>query len=108
MPFAVEFAQKELGFDNATLKIIKESTLLPEFFEGVHTGMNAANLHRMNANALAYVSDALDDICKGDKVFETSNFFVWVRDLMTIATTEALYGPENPLRNDATLMQDTW
>ncbi|GKT50810.1 25-hydroxycholesterol 7-alpha-hydroxylase [Colletotrichum spaethianum] len=107
-PFAVEFAQRELGFNNATLKIIQESTLVPEFFDGIHKSMTADNLHRMNANALAYVSNALDNVCKGSAAFEATNFFVWVRDLMTMATAEALYGPNNPLRKDASLMEDTW
>ncbi|KAK1523889.1 uncharacterized protein CCOS01_08976 [Colletotrichum costaricense] len=107
-PFAVEFAQRELGFNNETLKIIENGTLLPEFFEGIHVGMAADNLHRMNASALAYVSDALDDLCRGNEAYEASNFWIWVRDLMTMATTEALYGPGNPLKKDASLMKDTW
>ncbi|KAL2877214.1 hypothetical protein SGCOL_007610 [Colletotrichum sp. CLE4] len=107
-PFAVEFAQRELGFNNETLKIIEGGNLLPEFFEGIHVGMAADNLHRMNATALSYVSDALDDLCNGSEVYETANFWLWMRDLMTMATTEALFGPGNPLRKDASLMKDTW
>ncbi|KAK2043622.1 cytochrome P450 [Colletotrichum somersetense] len=107
-PFAVEFAQRELGFSNAILKTVQESTLVPDFFEGIHQSMAADNLHRMNANALAYVSDALDDVCKGSEAYEATNLFAWMRDLMTMATAEALYGPHNPLRKDASLMEDIW
>ncbi|KAK2057169.1 hypothetical protein LY76DRAFT_516842 [Colletotrichum caudatum] len=107
-PFAVEFAQRELGFSNAILKTVQESTLVPDFFEGIHQSMAADNLHRMNANALAYVSDALDDVCKGSEAYETTSLFAWTRDLMTMATAEALYGPHNPLRKDASLMEDIW
>ncbi|KAJ0164930.1 25-hydroxycholesterol 7-alpha-hydroxylase [Colletotrichum tanaceti] len=105
-PFAVEFGQREIGFGNAMLKVIQETTLLPEFFDSIHQSMTAANLHRMNANALKYVSDALDGVCDGSETFEATNFFVWVRNLMTMATTEALYGPGNPLRKSANLMED--
>ncbi|KAK1982475.1 cytochrome P450 [Colletotrichum cereale] len=107
-PFAVEFAQRELGFSNAVLKKIQESTLVPDIFDGIHKSMATDNLRRMNANALAYISDALDDVCKGSEAYEATNFFIWMRDLMTMATTEALYGPHNPLRNDASLMDDIW
>ncbi|TIC89847.1 25-hydroxycholesterol 7-alpha-hydroxylase [Colletotrichum higginsianum] len=107
-PFAVEFAQREIGFSNAMLKVIQETTLLPEFFDCIHKSMTADNLRQMNANALTYVSDALDGVCNGSETFEATNFFVWVRNLMTMATTEALYGPGNPLRNSASLMEDTW
>lgn len=54
---------------------MQESALLPEFFEGIHIGMAAANLHRMNAVALSYVSEALDNVCKGSEAFESTNFF---------------------------------
>ncbi|KAK6222082.1 hypothetical protein QIS74_04337 [Colletotrichum tabaci] len=107
-PFAVEFAQREIGFSNEMLKVIQETTLLPEFFDCIHKSMTADKLRQMNANALTYVSDALDGVCNGSETFEATNFFVWVRDLMTMATTEALYGPGNPLRNSASLMEDTW
>lgn len=107
-PFAVEFAQREIGFSNEMLKVIQETTLLPEFFDCIHKSMTADNLRQMNANALTYVSDALDGVCNGSETFKATNFFVWVRDLMTMATTEALYGPGNPLRNSASLMEDTW
>lgn len=37
-PFAVKFAQRELGFSNATLNILQANTLVPEFFEGFMWG----------------------------------------------------------------------
>lgn len=108
-PFAVEFAQRELGFNNETLKLLQNDTsLIPEFFEGIHVAMTAKYLHRMNANALSYISDSLNGLCKGGEPYECTNFFIWVRDLMTMATAEALYGPGNPFRKDASLMRDTW
>ncbi|KAJ0359266.1 hypothetical protein COL154_008410 [Colletotrichum chrysophilum] len=106
-PFALEFAQRELGFDNDTLKILRDSTLMPEFFDGIHAGMTPTNVRRMNANALRYVAKVLEDIPAGE-AFETTNFFLWVRNLMTLATAEALYGPANPLAKDASLMEEVW
>lgn len=106
-PFALEFAQRELGFDNDTLKILRDSTLMPEFFDGIHAGMTPTNVRRMNANALRYVAKVLGEIPAGE-AFKTTNFFLWVRDLITLATTEALYGPANPLAKDASLMEEVW
>ncbi|KAF9878224.1 prostacyclin synthase [Colletotrichum karsti] len=106
-PFAVEFAQRELGFDNDTLKILSNGVLLPQFFEGIHAAMTPRNVRRMNANALRHVAKVLEDIPDG-KAFESANFYVWVRDLMTIATAEALYGPENPIRKDESLLEQVW
>lgn len=105
-PFAVDFAQRELGFDDEKFRLIKETTLLAEFFEGIHAAMTPTNVRRMNANALRYVAEVLSKT--GDKPFETSNSFIWVRDLITIATADALYGPENPLKKDPSLLNELW
>ncbi|KAH7152650.1 cytochrome P450 [Dactylonectria macrodidyma] len=108
MPFAVEFAQRELGFSDRALKILKETDLIPDFFAVIHPAMTGSHLHKMNANALNYVSKQLDGIGGGGDAFVVPNLFVWVRDLMTMATTEALYGPDNPFRGRPSLIQDVW
>lgn len=108
MPFAVEFAQRELGFTDEAFKIVKETDLIPDFFAVIHPSMTGSHLHKMNANALNYVSKQLDGIGGGGETFVVSNLFVWVRDLMTMATTEALYGPGNPFRGRPDLVQDLW
>ncbi|KAF6835514.1 hypothetical protein CMUS01_05738 [Colletotrichum musicola] len=105
-PFAVEFAQRELGFDNEKLKLLQETNLIPEFFEGIHVAMTPSNVRRMNANALRYVAEVLAKT--GDEPFETSNAFLWIRDLITMATADALYGHENPLKKDPSLLDELW
>ncbi|KAH7009626.1 cytochrome P450 [Ilyonectria destructans] len=107
-PFAVEFAQRELRFGNEALKIIQETTLVPEFFSVIHPAMTGAHLHRMNATALNYVSNELHAIGSGGEALEVINLYQWVRDLMTLATTEALYGPDNPIKKHSGLVQDLW
>lgn len=102
----MEFAQRELRFSNDALKIIQETTLVPEFFSVIHPAMTGAHLHRMNATALNYVSNELDAIGNGGEALEVPNLYQWVRDLMTLATTEALYGPDNPIRKHPNLVQD--
>ncbi|KAF6816519.1 hypothetical protein CSOJ01_02901 [Colletotrichum sojae] len=105
-PFAVEFAQRELGFGDDKLKLLQESTMIYEFFEGIHVAMTPSNVRRMNANALRYVAEVLAKT--GDKPFETSNAFLWVRNLITMATADALYGHENPLKKDPGLLDELW
>ncbi|KAF5511074.1 hypothetical protein CGCS363_v003100 [Colletotrichum siamense] len=64
-PFAVEFAQKDLGLSNDVAKLLRETDLVPDFFGVIHPALNGAHLHRMNANALKYVSAELDRIGGG-------------------------------------------
>jgi hypothetical protein len=107
VPFAVEFAQRELAFDSSVDKIVKESGLMDEFFDAVHKGMAAHYVHNMNANALKYIAKRLEAVGRDDEVV-VSNLYLWARDLMTMATCEALYGPENPLAKHPSLMEDLW
>ncbi|KAJ3543484.1 hypothetical protein NM208_g3553 [Fusarium decemcellulare] len=107
-PFAVEFAQRELAITNETFRIVRETDLVPEFFACIPPAMSGAYLHRMNANALNYISKQLEIIGSGGKPLHVPNLFLWVRELMTMATTEAMYGPENPIREDPSLQDDLW
>ncbi|KAF5023470.1 hypothetical protein F66182_4470 [Fusarium sp. NRRL 66182] len=107
-PFATEFAQRELGISDETFKIIRTTNIVPDFFQVIHPAMTGDHLHRMNANALRYVSKELDSIGDARNPFKTPNLWLWLRDLMTMATAEALYGPENPLMKEPSLLRDLW
>ncbi|KAJ0339901.1 hypothetical protein COL922a_003930 [Colletotrichum nupharicola] len=110
-PFAVDFAQKDLGLSNDVAELLRETDLVPDFFGVIHPALNGAHLHRMNANALKYVSAELDRIGGGvgdESGLDVPNLFAWVRRVMTLATTEGLYGVENPLMKDLTLIDDLW
>ncbi|KAM5357481.1 hypothetical protein ACJZ2D_016220 [Fusarium nematophilum] len=107
-PFAVEFAQRELAISDETFKIVQETNLVPEFFTVIAPAMTGSNLHRMNANALKYVSKQLEVSGGSNEALQVPNLFLWVRDLMTLATTEAMYGPENPVRKNPSMVDDLW
>lgn len=105
-PFIMDFAQRMLGYDDAADKMVREGTFVEEFVASNHEGMSASHVHRMNANALKYVAKKLHQITEDGIVIR--NLFHWARDVMTEATTEALYGPDNPFTKDASLIDDLW
>jgi hypothetical protein len=109
VPFVIEFARRELDYDDAADRIVRESGLMGEFFEAVHEGMGARYTNRMNANALRYVASHLEGVCtsSGEEIVVPS-VYRWTRDLMTLATCQALYGPGNPLAKDPSLLEDIW
>lgn len=98
VPFVVDFAQRELGYDAEKDKIVRETGLMDEFFDEIHKGMAPHYVHRMNANALQDVARTLNSVSDGD--VEVPNLWLWIRDLMTIATCKGLYGPDNPIDHD--------
>ncbi|RMJ13686.1 hypothetical protein CDV36_006655 [Fusarium kuroshium] len=106
-PFAVEFAQRELAISNESARIVRETNLVPDFFSVITKSMAGEYTHRMNANALKYVSKELETLGSSEPM-KIPNLYLWVRDMMTIATTEALYGPDNPIKGNPGLLEDLW
>jgi hypothetical protein len=86
---------------------LKNTNLVPEFFAAIHPAMTGDHIHRMNANALNCISKDINKI-GGHGDLEHANLWIWLRDLVTMATAEALYGSENPLRQEPSLLDDLW
>ena len=59
-------------------------------------------LFKTIALAMEKFASALDDIGKDGK---TVNLFEWVKHNFTIATAHAIYGPENPISEDNSMIQ---
>ncbi|POR39694.1 Uncharacterized protein TPAR_00118 [Tolypocladium paradoxum] len=107
-PFAVDFLQTMLGMKEDSYKAFREKPeLVLEFFDALHVSVRGEPLHRMNANALNYISSRLDAM-KGSAKIPVDNFYLWLRELMTMATTTALMGQKNPLLHDRKLVDDLW
>ncbi|KAK0129203.1 hypothetical protein ONS95_001138 [Cadophora gregata] len=62
----------------------------------------SASLFQMNARGLDKFATFLDEV--GTQVQEV-NLYEWLKRRFTIATSEALYGPVNPISEDETMMQ---
>ncbi|KAJ1323902.1 cholesterol 7alpha-monooxygenase [Microdochium nivale] len=68
--------------------------------------MMGQNLFRMNLRALNHVADKLNEL--GGEALEVDNVYMWLRDLMTMATAEGLYGQQNPFRDQPGLTHHLW
>ncbi|UNI24289.1 hypothetical protein JDV02_010047 [Purpureocillium takamizusanense] len=105
-PFAVDFLQTMLGMREISYRAFRGNPQpVLEFFDALHVTVRGKPLHRMNANALSYISCRLDAM-KGTREIPVENLYLWLRELMTMATTTALMGQSNPLLQDATLVED--
>ncbi|KAM4064978.1 cytochrome p450 [Hirsutella rhossiliensis] len=107
-PFAVDFLQTMLGMKEESYNRFREKPeIVVEFFDALHVTVRGEPLHRMNANALNFISSRLDAM-KGDGEVRVDNFFLWLREIMTLATTTALLGKKNPLLHDRELIDHLW
>ena len=70
--------------------------------------MTGDHVFRMNTRALDFIAGRLEQVGVGGEVLELDNFYLWVRNFMTTATTEALFGENNPFLEDPSLLADIW
>lgn len=109
-PFIREFAEKSFGLSAETTAKNVES-LPGAFIDATHGSMQPKHVNEMNVIALNYISRTLDGLCRhGDDAFTLTvpNLYLWFRDIITLATTRALLGRENPYEKDTTLIQTAW
>ena len=107
-PFAVDFLQTMLGMKEDSYRVFREKPeAMLDFFDALHVSVRGEPLHRMNANALDYISSRLDAM-RGPAKIAVDNFYLWLRELMTLATTTALMGQKNPLLHNRKLVDDLW
>ncbi|PNY22474.1 25-hydroxycholesterol 7-alpha-hydroxylase, partial [Tolypocladium capitatum] len=123
-PFLVDFAQKSFGLADATFaKITSQPRLVPDFLEAIHRSFQPASLHQMNMHFFGSISAKLDPISDGtlkvdeansgrerkiDGGLEVGNLFGWCRDVITMASTQALYGHNDPFTKDPSLIPAIW
>lgn len=123
-PFVTEFAQKTFGLSKATFKkIMSTSKVVEDFTDAIHVSFQTESLHKMNVHFLERISAKMDPISQGtasvdgriggdERVveggLEVTNLFLWVRDVMSLATTKALYGDSDPFNEDVSLVEDIW
>ncbi|KXJ87529.1 cytochrome P450, partial [Microdochium bolleyi] len=72
----------------------------------IKPAMMGQNLFRMNVRALDHVADKLNEL--GSGTLRVENVYDWLRELMTMATAEGLYGHQNPLRDQPELAHHLW
>ena len=70
-----------------------------ETFKAMHSAMSpGVDLDRMNETLLGNACRLLD-LSSGDNKFRPIELFAWTRHIVSLAVTEALYGPSNPFRD---------
>lgn len=124
-PFQLEFAQKVFGLSRVTYdKIVQQPSVFKDFTDAIHRSFQTESLARMNLLWLTDFTAKMDPISARNAVVdpdnsgreriaedgavEVENFFLWCRDVMTLATTRALYGDHDPFIKDKSLIEDSW
>lgn len=118
-----EFAQKVFGLPQAVFQKLLVPGLIPYFTDAIHQSFQKESLHKMNIEWLKEFSRKMDPLssnktevdpynhgkekCLPDGI-EVENLYLWCRDVMTQATTRALYGDHDPFSEDKSLLEAIW
>ncbi|KAL8759004.1 MAG: hypothetical protein Q9199_001092 [Rusavskia elegans] len=104
-PFFVSFVQRAFGFNDRAAAILSQEReggkpdLFEELTKMLHAGLaNGKQLDEAHAEFTTYMQSALDHSVsmKGCTKVTLMN---WLRYKITIATSKAIWGPENPINN---------
>lgn len=107
-PFAVEFGQAELLMNDRQNKIVAETDFMKHFSPVMAPAFQGKHLVSMNNVTAQYLSDEFKAQFSSRDWKQVPNFYMWLRDLMTVATTQGLYGAHNPFRDNKALIDDIW
>lgn len=82
--------------------LMKDDSYTGKFGSAIHPALTPGeNLDAMNRNAVQTIAASLDRLqASGGK---EATLFEWVRDEIVLATSDAVYGPHNPLRDPEAL-----
>ncbi|KAL2074507.1 hypothetical protein VTL71DRAFT_8285 [Oculimacula yallundae] len=122
--FVVESSQRAFNIGERGMKIMRGETS-PDYdpngpYLNGNNGISFLNEHHkhmveslspgvglseLNQGVLERVAASINDIGQHGK---TIGIYRWIRDVLTLATADMLYGPESPLNDDHSLIDSLW
>jgi len=111
-PFIAQLGKRITGHDKATSHIVQHNLngeQGPGYVTEVHDGLVASlapgkDLERMTEAFLGEVSVILG----GLESVKEIDLFAWTRQTVTISSTRAIYGPENPFNKNPNFVGAFW
>ena len=111
-PFIAQLGKRITGHDEHTSQIVQHNLngeQGPGYVTEVHDGLVAAlapgkDLEDMTGAFLREVSTILEGLEKDKEV----DLFAWTRNTVTISSTRAIYGPENPFNKNPNFVDAFW
>ncbi|TVY80714.1 7-alpha-hydroxycholest-4-en-3-one 12-alpha-hydroxylase [Lachnellula suecica] len=107
--FVVDCAEKLFEISEHGMKIVRGETAAGydpngPFLNGLKGDSFLNDDHKLMSGVLSRVAGSINNMGEGGKI----ELYKWMRDIITIASAEAIYGPENPFSEDPTLVDALW
>jgi hypothetical protein len=96
--------------DQAMAERVKKgpNTYTTDTVAAIKSSLTGTGLHGMNTAMLTHVASQLNAVGFNDDGICVQKMWLWMRDLMTMATVEAFYGHANPFRTDPAGLKALW
>ncbi|KAJ0164511.1 25-hydroxycholesterol 7-alpha-hydroxylase [Colletotrichum tanaceti] len=95
------------GVDAAAMAIWDDPAFIGPWVKILYGGMAGRPLLALNVSAVGRVAASLNAAVGGGTT-DVGDLYRWTRDVFTLASTDSLYGRENPLRADGRLVDAYW
>lgn len=106
---SLPFSEKVAAIsDHAMAERVRKgpNTFTTESFAAIKSSLTGQGLYRLNVAMLAYVASQFNGI--GSDGLQLPSMWLWMREMMGMATVEAFYGHANPFRADPTGLEALW
>jgi hypothetical protein len=111
-PFVIESSRRTFNITEEGMKVIgaPPNERGENYISAIHHSMYTAlapgsSLLEMNSRVLSTMARHLDNIGTND---QSKGLYRWTRDVLTVATAEALYGAKNPVSDNPKLIDCLW
>ncbi|WYZ39964.1 hypothetical protein EsH8_IV_000305 [Colletotrichum jinshuiense] len=95
-PLLANFTNIMLGLDGPGLDMWKGPDFHAAYFRVLYKGLGGESLANLTTALVGNTTNILSRMPHSD--VDVTNFYEWIREVLTAATTAALYGSKNPLK----------
>lgn len=110
-PFVIESSRRSFAITKEGMDLIRAEKEDGDYYRAaIHKSMYEAlapgpSLLDMNARVLSSAARFLNTI---DAEEQPRSLYRWMRDSLTLATADAIYGRQNPVEDDPKLIDNLW
>lgn len=111
---SLEFGQRVFGLSDLAMEKLWgpdrdiETSVAPITMHRIKSAMQGEGLLKMNVRALGYIAEGLNTVDNEKGGMRVENLYLWLRDFMTFATSEGIWGEGNPVRGRGDLVEALW
>lgn len=108
-PYISDFVRRMTSASAETMRVFDSEAFRTDWIKTFYQSLTGPELLRINRVAVDVELNVLNEtVPRGKEGLAVDNLWDWVADIVTLATTTALFGKRNPWAMDRGLVADYW